>query len=137
MTADDYERELYELGLADKALAAALKRARKSATRMYWGEEDLDDDDARPAIRVVGVEEVDDTGKPTPRKSYECHRDSIRLRLMAIDSETKFLAERRKRLEILYRMALKRDVMDAVNKDHATALLLKGGKTPARARDAN
>lgn len=131
MTADDYERELYELGMADKALAKALSRVRAAATRMYWGPEDDDDG----AIRVVGD---DDSDQVSPRKSYECHRDSIRLRLMAIDSETKFLAERRKRLEILYRMALKREVLAAVHTDNETAHLLKGGKVAQRqARDAN
>ena len=132
MTADDYERELYELGHDDRVLAAAYKRARLAAGRMYWGDTTPDDDD--DAIRVVGIED----GEASPRRSYECQRDSIRLRLMALDSATKFLAERRKRLEILYRMALKRDVMDAVNRDHETALILKGGKvTPRQARDAN
>jgi hypothetical protein len=130
LTADDYERELYDLGREDRAVAEALRRCRAAATRMYWGPEDDDSD----SIAVVG----DDSADVSPRKSYECHRDSIRLRLMALDSATKFLAERRKRLEILYRMALKRDVMDAVHKDHDTAIILKGGKPAQRqARDAN
>ena len=132
MTADDYERELYELGSDDRTLAEAYRRARLAAGRMYWGDTTPDDDD--DAVKVVGVEEA----VTSPRRSYECQRDSIRLRLMSLDSATKFLAERRKRLEILYRMALKRDVMDAVRMDHETAIRLKGGRvSPRQARDAN
>jgi hypothetical protein len=72
------------------------------------------------------VHVVDTEADESPRYGYECQRDSIRLRLMALDAEVKFLSERRKRIEGLYAMALKREVFAAVHKDAETARILKG-----------
>jgi hypothetical protein len=118
-TIDDYERELYELGQEDADLTKAYRACRAAARSMYHG----------PTKRggVTYDDRSDGEEKESPRRGYECQRDSIRLRLMALDSQVKHNAERRKRLEGLYAMALKREVFAAVNKDAETARLLKGG----------
>jgi hypothetical protein len=118
-TIDDYERELYELGQEDADLTKAYRACRAAARSMYHG----------PTKRggiSIDDRSGEDGEKESPRRGYECQRDSIRLRLMALDSQVKHNAERRKRLEGLYAMALKREVFAAVNTDAETARILKG-----------
>lgn len=123
-TIDDYERELYALGREDADLTRAFRACRAAARSMYHGGVKVGH---RP--QVVDVEADD-----SPRYGYECQRDSIRLRLMALDSQVKHNAERRKRLETLYQCAIKRSVIEAVKADQETARILRSGR---RGIDAN
>jgi hypothetical protein len=125
-TIDDYERELYELGQEDADLTKAYRACRAAARSMYHGPTKRPKDGDITVHDIAGsvAEHVEE--RVSPRRGYECQRDSIRLRLMALDSQVKHNAERRKRLEGLYAMALKRQVFEAVNTDAETARILKG-----------
>jgi hypothetical protein len=125
-TIDDYERELYELGQEDADLTKAYRACRAAARSMYHGPTKRPKDGDITVHDIAGAVEEHVEERVSPRRGYECQRDSIRLRLMALDSQVKHNAERRKRLEGLYQMALKREVFAAVDKDAETAHLLRG-----------
>lgn len=76
-------------------------------------------------------------------EDWKCDRDfrrirleSVKMRLAAIAVERELLAERRKSLDTLYRMAHKRSLIAAVDKDNETAQLLRGVRKPRRGAQA-
>lgn len=117
-SADEYERELDQLDREYAALRQAARRAREAAVE----------------AATVNIGNVD---------AWQCDRDlarirleSVKMRLAAIAVERELLAERRKSLDTLYRMAHKRALINAVDKDHETAQLLRGVRKPRRGAQA-
>jgi hypothetical protein len=117
-SADEYERELDQLAKEYAELRQAAKRAR----------------DAAVEAAKADLASVDD---------WKCDRDfrrirleSVKMRLLAIAVERELLAERRKSLDTLYRMAHKRRLGELVDKDRETADVLRGVRKSKRGAQA-